>query len=148
VTETKEETQRTLEANISLGSSIALRVGPPVLMVLGLPFILGMLLLRRRASEVVVDYNTLSFLYGSGQLPKVSGMFRLAMTDITLLRVMADEELFDAILRTHFSVYTVESEDLLTVLSLSSDPAMTESLLARSIASRLNLDYLPDLLWR
>jgi len=25
---------------------------------------------------------------------------------------------------------------------------MTESLLARSIASRLNLDYLPDLLWR
>ena len=146
-TETKEA-QRTIEVNMSLGSSIALRVGPPVLMVLGLPFILGMLLLRRRVGEVVVDYGTLSFLYSNGQLPKVSGMFRLAMTDITLLRVTADEELFNAILRTYFNVYPVESEELSAVLSLSPDPSVVEPLLARSLASRLNLDYFPDMLLR
>ncbi len=143
-----EGAQRT-EANISLGSSIALRVGPPVLMVLGLPFILGILLLsRRRVDEVVFDYDTLSSLYRSGRLPEVSGMFRLAMTDITLLKVMADEELFNAVLRTHFNVYAVESEELSTALSLSPDPSIVESLLARSLASRLNLDYFPDMIGR
>jgi len=148
VTTEIEEAQKTLEVNISLGSSIALRVGPPSLMVLGIPLILGLLLLRRRMGEVVVDYDTLSYLYARGLLPKVSDAFGLAMTDITFLRIMANEELFNAILRVHFNVYTVEREELLAALSSSPDLATAERLLARSLASRLNLDYLPDMLGR
>jgi hypothetical protein len=133
--------------NISLGSPVVLRTGIPFLMTLGFPFILAILLLRRRESEVVVDYDILSSLYTRGLLPRASSMFRFAMTDVTLLRVMADTELFNAIQRVHFNVYPSSSEEIANALSLSPDPEIVERFLARSLASRLDTDLLSEMLY-
>jgi hypothetical protein len=133
--------------NISLGSPVVLRTGIPFLMTLGFPFILAIFLLRRRESEVVVDYDILSSLYTRGLLPRASSMFRFAMTDVTLLRVMADTELFNAIQRVHFNVYPSSSEEIANALSLSPDPEIVERFLARSLASRLDTDLLSEMLY-
>jgi hypothetical protein len=69
------------------------------------------------------------------------------MTDVTILKVMADTELFNAIQRVHFNVYPSSSEEIANALSLSPDPEMVERFLARSLASRLDTDLLSEMLY-
>ncbi|MEM0269201.1 MAG: hypothetical protein QXI51_07590, partial [Candidatus Korarchaeum sp.] len=116
------------------------------LMSLGLPLMIVLLMMRRRTSLVVSDYRTLRILREEGRLQDLARIFRVAITDLTLLMALGDEDLLRAIVSLGPDIHITESEDIELITSLAPPGIDLDTLLARELARRLRVSFLPDLL--
>lgn len=122
------------------------RLPLPFLMSLGLPLMIALLMMRRRTSLVVSDYRTLRILREEGRLQDLARIFRVAITDLTLLMALGDEDLLRAIVSLGPDIHITESEDIELISSLAPPGVDLDTLLARELARRLRVSFLPDLL--
>ncbi|MCS7102873.1 MAG: right-handed parallel beta-helix repeat-containing protein [Candidatus Korarchaeum sp.] len=122
------------------------RLPLPFAMSISLPLLITLLLFRRRTNLIVVDYRTLKILHEAGRLQDLARLFRVAITDLTLLRSFGDEELLRAIVSLGPNIHTVESRDLDLLLRITPSSLDLDTLLAKWLARRLNADFLPEML--
>ncbi|RDD53217.1 MAG: hypothetical protein BA066_05615, partial [Candidatus Korarchaeota archaeon NZ13-K] len=134
-----------IPVNLTIPPEVS-RMPLPFIMSLGLPMLVALLMMRRRTGLVVLDYRTLKLLHDEGKLEDLARSFRVAITDITLMRAFSDETLLRSIISLGPDVHVVESADLNLLLGMAPPGFDLDTLLARQLARRLGVDFLPDLL--
>jgi uncharacterized repeat protein (TIGR01451 family) len=137
------EMNRFYGARVSLASfSIS------ALIAAALPFILAVLLItrRRRGNMVIVDYITLKGLYLNGRLPEVARTYRIAVTDLTMKKLLEDRETSAIPMTVDLEVISTDKVSAAAALEVASDSIELDSLISRFTSLRMGLRFLPDIM--
>jgi len=112
-----------------------------------LPFILALLMItRRRGNMVLADYITLKNLYLNGRLPDVARTYRIAVTDLTMKKLLEDRETSAIPVTVDLEVISTDRVSAAAALEVAFDSIELDSLISRFTSLRTGIRFLPDLM--